>query len=74
MKAPKPIVGTVERTGGGFAPKSKDQPHAKLAPMHQATMPSTDTLREPRRDTTHQETRTDCYSDRDERVLDHRVR
>jgi hypothetical protein len=37
------IVGNVE-TGGGVAPKSKDQPHA-IAYAPGATMPSTDTLR-----------------------------
>ena len=40
------IVGNVESRGGGFAPKSKDQPHA-LAHAPSTTMPSTDTTREP---------------------------
>jgi hypothetical protein len=40
------IVGNVESRGGGFAPKSEDQPHA-LAHAPGTTMPSTDTTREP---------------------------
>ena len=40
------IVGNVESRGGGFAPKSKDQPHA-LTYAPGATMPSTDPPREP---------------------------
>jgi hypothetical protein len=40
------IVGNVETPGGGFAPKSGDQPHA-LAHAPGTTMPSTDTPREP---------------------------
>ena len=40
------IVGNVEAPGGGFASKSKEQPHA-LGYAPGATMPSTDTPREP---------------------------
>ncbi len=40
------IVGNVESRKGGFAAKSKDQPHA-LAHAPSATMPSSDTTREP---------------------------
>ena len=40
------IVGTVQTRGGGFAPTSKDQPHA-LAYAQGATMRSADTTREP---------------------------
>ena len=40
------IVGNVESPGGGFAPKSKEQPHA-LAHAPGTTMPSADTPREP---------------------------
>ena len=40
------IVGNVGTPGGGFAPKSKEQPHAlEYAPG--TTMPSADTTREP---------------------------
>ena len=39
------IVGNVETPGGGFTPKSKDQPHA-IAHAPGATMPSADTPRE----------------------------
>jgi hypothetical protein len=40
------IVGNVESRGGGFAPKTEDQPHA-LAHAPGITMPSTDATREP---------------------------
>src|SRR5262245_37346560 len=40
------VVGSVETLGGGDRPKSKDQPHA-IAHAPGATMPSTDTPREP---------------------------
>jgi len=40
------IVGNVETSGGGFPPKSKDQPHA-LAHAPSPTMPRPDTPREP---------------------------
>ena len=40
------IVGNVQSPGGGFAPKSKEQPHA-LAYAPGATMRSADTTREP---------------------------
>ena len=40
------IVGNVETPGGGFTPKSKDQPHA-IAYAPGTPMPSTDTPREP---------------------------
>ena len=40
------IVGNVESPGGGFAPKSKEQPHA-LGYAPGTTMPSADTSREP---------------------------
>jgi hypothetical protein len=40
------IVGNVETQGGGFAPKTKDQPHA-LTHAPGATMRSADTPREP---------------------------
>jgi hypothetical protein len=40
------IVGNVESRGGGFAPKSEDQPHA-LAHAPGTTMPSADAQREP---------------------------
>ncbi len=40
------IVGNVESPGGGFAPKSKEQPHA-LAHAPGSPMPSADTPREP---------------------------
>ena len=40
------IVGNVESPGGGFAPKSKDQPHA-LAHAPGSPMRSADTTREP---------------------------
>jgi hypothetical protein len=39
------IVGNVQTRGGGFTPKSEDQPHA-LAHAPGATLPSTDTPRE----------------------------
>ena len=42
------IVGNVESPGGGFASKSKEQPHAKqIAHAPQPTMPSADPTREP---------------------------
>ena len=40
------IVGNVESRGGGFTPKSKEQPHA-LGYAPGTTMPSADTPREP---------------------------
>ncbi len=40
------IVGNVETPGGGFASKSKEQPHA-LAHAPGTPMPSADTAREP---------------------------
>ena len=40
------IVGNVESRGGGFAPKSKEQPHA-LGYAPGTTMPSADATREP---------------------------
>ena len=40
------IVGNVESRGGGFAPKSKEQPHA-LGYAPGQTVPSADTTREP---------------------------
>jgi hypothetical protein len=40
------IVGNVETPGGGFASKSREQPHA-LAHAPSAPMPSADTTREP---------------------------
>ena len=41
------IVGNVENPGGGFAPKSKDQPHAQLAYAPGSAVPSADAPREP---------------------------
>ena len=42
------IVGNVESPGGGFTPKSKEQPHAKqITHAPGQTMPSADTSREP---------------------------
>ena len=42
------IVGNVESRGGGFAAKSKDQPHAKrIAHAPQQAMRSADETREP---------------------------
>ena len=42
------IVGNVESPGGGFATKSKEQPHAKqITHAPGQTMPSADTPREP---------------------------
>jgi hypothetical protein len=45
-KGGQAIVGNVESPGGGFAPKSKDQPHA-LTHAPGTPMPSADTPREP---------------------------
>jgi hypothetical protein len=45
-KGGQAIVGNVESPGGGFTPKSKDQPHA-LAHAPGTPMPSADTPRDP---------------------------